>query len=381
MLNLQENITGDFDFFTRLLIEEEKKFYGVFISHSNFDQTEKDLLKHVQDSMESKGLYTLCDKDFIRGGDDYQEKIENALDCYTAVVVLTKNSIASDWVNYEMGYLSGKGKTVYVWDTENLFSKENRDKNPSINLLYYTHYKKYGNVYTNLEDIIEEISKNSPHSQMFSNESEFLTRKEFNSRLNKNVVSIIATLSSPIFDKHYNLFKDCKFGLLTMNFGMFYNEHGDGVQCYSKRNNLLENEICPISQEKCALVARTKITEENKECILLNSLVYSGNLKKGGTIDRFGNAIECGSLEYNLPVHKKYGTEFKFIIDVPNDDYFVRILNILNEAGMNATKSDSNIENRIYLSLPERRGQGLYRLNHEFSNNFICPYATRTKFR
>ncbi len=381
MLNLQEKILGDFDFYTRLPNEDEKKFYGIFISHSNFDQSEKDLLNYVQNEMVSKGLYVLCDKDFIRGGDDYQNRIENALDCYAAVVILTKNSIKSDWVNYEMGYLRGKGKTIYVWDTENLFLKENREKNPSLNLLYYTHYKKYGNIYNKIDDIIEEISKHSQYSQMFSNESAFLTRAEFNQRLNENAVSVIATLSSSIFDKHYNLFKDCKFGLLTMNFGMFYSGHGDGCQCYSKRNSPIENKTCPISQSECALVQKTEVTDVNKECVLLNSLVYSGVLKKAGTLDRLGNVIECGAIEYNLPVHKIYGTEFKFIIDVPNDDYFIRMLNILNEAGMNATKSISNIENRIYLSLPERRGQGLYRLDHEFSNNFICPYAIRKKFR
>lgn len=381
MLNLQEKISGNFDFYTRLLVEDEKKYYGVFISHSNFDQHEKDLLKNLQDTMVSKGIYTLCDKDFIRGGDDYQKKIENALDCYCAVVILTKNSIKSDWVNYEMGYLRGKGKKIYIWDTENLFSKENRDKDASLNLLYYTHYKKYGDIFNDADDIIEEISKRSPYLEMFSNESTFLSRKEFNKRLNDNVISVIATLASPIFDKHYNLFKDCKFGLLTMNFGMFYKEHGDGLHCYSKRNAPIENGICPISQKECALIGKNEITEENKECILLNSLTYSGTLKKGGSIDRLGNVIECGALEYNLPVHKLYGTEFKFIIDIPNDDYFIRILNVLNEAGMNATKSASNIENRIYLSLPERRGQGLYRLEHEFSNNFMCPYTTRTKFR
>ena len=48
---------------------------------------------------------------------------------------------------------------------------------------------------------------------------------------------------------------------------------------------------------------------------------------------------------------------------------------LLEKAGMNPSASSSMLGGRIYLSLPERRMQGLFRLNHEFSNNFLCPRA------
>ena len=59
-------------------------------------------------------------------------------------------------------------------------------------------------------------------------------------------------------------------GLLVTNFGMFYPDHGDGEHCYAQRFRPLEEHLCPISQKPCALVTRGCVTEENKECVLLN---------------------------------------------------------------------------------------------------------------
>ncbi|MBQ9782667.1 MAG: TIR domain-containing protein [Clostridia bacterium] len=380
MLSLEEKREAGFDFYTRLLKEEEKKFYGIFISHSNATEKDINLLTSLRNAMSEKDIYTLCDKECIKGGDDFQAKIENALDCYGAVVIITENSIRSSWVHYEVGYLKGRGKEVYVWDPEHLLSLKNRETDATIKRLY-SYFKNVGTIYNEIEDVVDAVSKASPYSEMFFEENDFITKKEFYSRANERLETVIATLSSPIFDEYYTLFKECKFGVLIPNFGMFYDDHGDGERCYSKRNAPIENGICPVSSKPCALVARKTIDEDNKECVILNNVTYSGILRKAGDLDRTGVVFEESCVEFTVPLHKYYGTEFKFIIDITNSELISTLVSVLEKAGMNPSLSESKIGSRIYLSLPQRRGQGLYRLDHQFQNNFLCPYATRQKFR
>ncbi len=378
MLPIETKMQGDFDFYTRLLKEEEKKFYGIFISHSNATAKDLELLNSLRQALSEKEIYTLCDKECIKGGDDFQAKIEDALDCYGAVVIITESSIRSNWVNYEVGFLKGRGKEVYVWDPYNLFSSKNREVDKTLKTAY-SFFKNVGNIYNDMQDVIDAVSQASPYSAMFIEENEFITCKEFYGRANERLESVIATLSSPIFEEYYSLFKDCKFGVLIPNFGMFYEEHGDGEHCYSKRNALITDGICPISEKPCALVSRKVIDEENKECVVLNNVAYSGTLRRKGEVDRTGELYEESVVEFTIPLHKYLGTEFKFIIDGADNQSHLAIMKILDQAGMNPTISESKIGTRIYLSLPERRGQGLYRLNHQFTNNFLCPYASRKK--
>lgn len=380
MLPLEEKIEAGFDFYTRLLREDEKKYYGIFISHSNASQKDLDLLNSLRQALSEKEIYSLCDKECIKGGDDFQAKIEDALDCYGAVVIVTENSIRSSWVHYEVGYLKGRGKDVYVWDPDCLLSSKNRELDNSLKTLY-SYFKNVGVIYNKMEDVIDAVSQASPYSEMFIEENEFLTCKEFYSRANERLVSVIATLESPIFEEHYSLFKDCKFGVLIPNFGMFYQEHGDGEHCYSKRNAPIANGTCPVSGKQCALVSREIINEENKECVVLNSVTYTGTLHRKGELDRTGEIYEESLVEFSVPVHKYLGTEFKFIIDVIDSQTHLAIMKILDNAGMNPTISETKRGSRIYLSLPQRRGQGLYRLDHQFNNNFLCPYATRQRGR
>ena len=53
------------------------------------------------------------------------------------------------------------------------------------------------------------------------------------------------------------------------------------------------------------------------------------------------------------------------------------ILTVANTLLFSVSGHEQTMGGRIYLSLPARKGQGLFRLVHEFENNFICPNATR----
>ncbi len=371
MLELREKLQGKFNLETRLLAEEEKKYYGIFISHSSKDNDK--YLFPLREAMLKKEIYPLCDRDFLEGGDEFQEKIETALDCYAAVIIITENSLVSDWVNYEIGYLTGLGKTILIYDPENLFTHENRKNNPQISTLYNQHFKNVGAVYHTLDELITAISAETPYSDMFCEENDFLTVNEFYERIDKRLVSVIVTLESAVFGEHYDDFKNCRFAVLIPNFGMFYEDHGDGMHCYARRSAELKNGLCPTSGMPCALVGRSEMTDENKECVILNYQTFSGVIRKKGEPDRRGVIMKEYCIEFCMPLHKYFGTEFKFIIECDDNNSYNRILSALNEAGMNPSASMSVIGGKIYLSLPERRGQGLFRLNHEFSNNFLCP--------
>ena len=374
MLDIKSTRLGDFDFRTRSLEEDEKKFYGVFISHSSADN--ENYLYPLRDAMRERCLYPLCDRDFLSGGDEFQMKIESTLNCYAAVVIVTEASLRSTWVNYEIGILSSRKIPVYLWDPEGLFAKENRGKSELIDSYLDSHISRYLPAYRTMESLLDALAIASPYSGMFTEENSFIDYSAFCRRVNERVETVIATIESGIFDDYYADFKDCKFGILVTNFGMFYPDHADGEHCYAKRG-MPTGGVCPMSGAPCALVTVDTVDEQNKECVILNHVSYTGTLLRQGELNRAGVPVERGCLEYHVPLHTVYGTEFKFIVDVADNSRYNSIMSIFAKAGMNPTSSESQIGGRIYLSLPERRAQGLFMLKHEFSNNFLCPHAAR----
>ncbi len=375
MLDIRATTLGDFDFTTRTLDPDEKKYYGIFISHSSADNDEH--LYPLRDAMLARGMHPLCDRDFLSGGDDFQLRIEKTLDCYAAVIILTRSSLRSHWVNYEMGILSGRDIPIYIYDPEGLFSLESKGKDPTVDAFYESHIGRYLPAYADREALLLALSDASPYADMFCEENDRLTCATFRRRMAERAETVIATLESDIFDTHYEEFAACKIGILVPNFGMFHPNHGDGEHCYARRCAPLADKICPYSKSSCALCAATELTEENKECTVLNAILYNATLYRKNDFDRRGNRIERGCVEFHVPLHRLYGTEFKFILDVADNQLYPKLMQILEKAGMNPTSSNSMIGGRIYLSLPERRAQGLFRLEHEFTNNFLCAYAAR----
>ncbi len=378
MLEPRSTRLGEFDFSTRQLEESEKKYYGIFISHANKTDNDKLYLNQLSSAMMQKGMYTLYDKSFLLGGDDFQKKIESNLDCYAAVVIITESALRSNWVNFEMGFLSGRGIPIYLWDPEALLTSTPENNGIDFREFSNAHLNQFLPAYTSMEALLEVLVDLSPYSEMFCEENAFLDRTTFRNRVKEHVETVIATLESDIFHEYYSDFAECKIGTLIPNFGMFYPDHGDGVNCYAKKRCIpLEGGVCPQNGMECALSMPRTLGEDNKECVLLNHVMYNGKVYKRGDTDLRGKQIEKGCIIFNIPVHRLYGTEFKFIIDVKDNSRYTPLLNILEKAGMNPSSSETMFGGRIYLSLPERRTQGLFRLNHQFTNNFLCPHAAR----
>ena len=373
MLDPKPQIEGDFIFTARLLEDAERKYYGIFISHSNKDNEK--YLKPLLEAMRAQNLHPLCDRDILAGGDDYQRKIESYLDCYAGVILVTEDSLRSNWVNYEMGIFAARGTKVFLYDPENILA--NRVEIPGVANIYGTHIGRYMPAYNTLDGLIAALRGVSPYADMCLEENSFITKRMFLDLITERVDTVIARIESSAFDRYADLIATCRLNVLVTNFGMFYPEHGDGEHCYAQRFRPLADGACPISGKPCALVTRGKVDAENRECVVLNHVLPNGKLLRAGDTDVRGIVTEVGSIVFTLPLNMVYGTEFKFFMDVPDEETAEKLLGMFHEIGIHANMSDNVGSKRLYISIPERRAQGLFRLDHEFNNNFLCPRAGR----
>lgn len=373
MFSSKPILEGDFNFSVRPLEETEKKYYGIFISHSSKDN--EAYLEPLLEAMRRENLYPLCDRDILSGGDDFQKTIESYLDCYAGVVIVTEDSLKSDWVNYEMGIFAGQNTRVFLYDPQNLLT--DRYEIPNVANIYGSHIGLYLPTYQNVDMLIAALHNVSPYADMCLEENAFITKRDFLSRVKDHVETVIVRVESEEFDRHADALAKCRINTLVTNFGMFYEDQVDGEHCYAQRFRPLDNGNCSISGKPCALVSRGKVFEENKECVVLNYALQNGKLLRAGECDVRGKACEVGTLLFHIPLHKIYGTEFKIFIDVPSDEIGEEIIEMFLGIGMQANLSDNIGSKRVYVSMPERRAQGMFRLEHEFSNNFLCPKAAK----
>jgi len=106
----------------------------VFISHSH-SQTDEPLVRKITTALQNAGLEVWDERMEIFPGDNWAEKIAQALRESEAMVVLfTPNALDSKWVNHDIGYALGEYRfrnrlvTVLAGPPEKL----SEDKIPSI---------------------------------------------------------------------------------------------------------------------------------------------------------------------------------------------------------------------------------------------------------
>ena len=373
MLDPKPERKGLFNFTVRPLEEAEKKYYGIFISHSSKDNER--YLEPLIAAMREQNLHPLCDRDILVGGDDFQKTIESYLDCYAGVIIITEDSLKSPWVNYEIGVFAGQGTRVFLYDPENLLT--NQFEIPGVANVYGSHIGRSLPACHTVPELIAALRGISPYADMCLEENAFITKRAFMDRVTEYVETVIVRFESPEIDHYADTLAKCRLNTLVTNFGMFYPDHGDGEHCYAHRFRALEGGKCAVSGKPCALVSRERVSEENKECVVLNYVLPNGKLLRAGESDVRGTKCETGTLVFHMPLHKIYGTEFKFFIDVPDDATADELLEMFEKIDVHANMSDNVGSKRLYISMPDRRGQGLFRLNHEFNNNFLCPHAFR----
>ncbi len=324
----------------RPLTAEENKEFGVFVSHSNDDDT----FLSVCETFEKNGIPYLVDRQIEAGSMNFADEIKRLIDTSRfAVVVITPAAIASSWVNFEIGLLSGENKRIVLFDPKNLLgSLRNR-----------YHLDKFPVVKT-LDELVAKIKSAGYFSDLFVHETARLTKEKFEKRASEYVMPIRLTLTLSGFADL--ALEDYRFTALVTNFGDYNANYGEQGLCFQ---SLDEAETCPVSCSGCALT-HAPDTETFPECVAINKVV--------------DNAIVHGNeLTFILPLHKTFGTTFKIFADVTDSKQCDKLFALLEDANLMPSISDSGNAQRIYISLPDSNWDGVFRLKDQFSNNFLCP--------
>ena len=321
----------------------------------------------------------LVAEDFIGNGKKFHEAIKDHLHCHAGVIILSQNALASNWVGYECGYFDGMGLPVIIWDPQDVLSYAKPSSN-FLNVYLLQHMAKA--VKTSAE-VINELNKISIYADMFKYSTSRFEKKDFDSIVKTKVETAIVNIISKNLEEHKELFERCTLSTLVVNFGMFYcNQKSDNDVCPCVSRKPLINQICHHTGKKCAMISSPEKNDEKlPDCIILNHVI-----KNGKFVDRTEETIKNkkkitpAMLQFYVPVHKEYGTEFKFIIDAPNPMIHEEIREKCKELGFNPTTSDTMDNLRIYLSLDDAPDQGFFRLNDgQYYNNFLCPHAAMEK--
>ena len=356
---------------------------GVFISHAGRDRKELDSLVSL---MKKEGLHPLCDVEGVGAGERFQDMIEWMLRCRAAVLLLTEDSLNSDWVEYELGFLAGRGTPIFIWDPKKILSPGGTGTAAELlmrlkNLQLYRYLPAITDpceVLRRLRPLrlyAEMLGAGTPLSEVLGERAEEI----FEAR--------VTTLEVDIFDPRLeglgDLFLDCRLGTLVVNFGHALRKTERIEECGAVGGFLKGGE--PPSPYACAaygrrgvpLCARSCINSplqagENGECLLLNQIVWGGRFV--GRAERSCEPFVAG-LSFFLPVHRRFGTEFKLIVDPPTEDRKEQLMALFGMIGLSPTTSDSRGSLRIYLSLPPRPCDGIFVLPESFGNNFVCPHA------
>jgi hypothetical protein len=84
--------------------------YQIFISHSSSNNW---IARQIAKELEALGFKTWLDSKDLKGGDLWQAEIKKAITAsQEGLVLISRDSVKSFWVAFEIGVLSGQDKTV-----------------------------------------------------------------------------------------------------------------------------------------------------------------------------------------------------------------------------------------------------------------------------
>ncbi len=345
----------------------------IFISYKREDEWR---VKAMDAKMRAAGLEPIWDQ-AIDGG-DFKKKIEKMLRCRAAVILISAAALRAPWVEYELGFLEGRGTKVFFWDPDEILSSEREGGASRLAaLLKNVHLFRHMPAITGEDRLIAQLQ----HYRMYAGlrtaelpdpdaEIEF----GFGRRFDERVETVALKLDCPQLSGRSDLLRDCKLGTLLVNFGCFPRPNEKaltgcpvlGADALFPEDELsVKRPTCRKNKEiPCARYGiRQALDRENAECLLLNRVEWSGRFEEDD-LPRFS---------FYVPVHSRFGTTFKPVIDPPNERVQWELVSLLEESGLSPTVSDSRNSLRIYLSLCEDPRNALFRLQRHYRNNFCCP--------
>lgn len=323
---------------------------GIFLSHSSEDNA---LLKELEEYLAKSNISYLSDS-MISAGENYIEKIKELINSASGgVVLLSNNTMLSNWVMYEIGLLEGLEKDILLFsnDPGSLAKK----KLPPF-------LQKYPIIFE-YEELVEKIVKYSIFGNIFEHETATLKKSDFKSALSSQVKS--QQLTIPLKNQGAFDFSKIRFGYIVIrlaragDFNINYrrcpvtHETREGLRCSYENKEI-----------NCVLLDDIRC-EDALETVALNSVLYYAKLNEG-------------SIEYHIPCHEKYGVTFKCFADVKDVSLKAKLESILEYSGIpkeNISSSESGENQRIYFLLDEAPDQSLFHIvsPEGIKNNFYCP--------
>lgn len=331
----------------RELTREELGEWGVFFSHASDANAQVEELGRVFDEY---GISYLWDHQIAVGSADFAADIISMIrKCAAAVVVISPGALDSQWVNFELGYLNGLGRRIYMYDPGHLLASRP----------YRYHYDPECPGYSDPKELAEAVKKEKLFYGLFNNETLELSGELFRSRTDEMVVPIhlsvqVPGLASIEADTYHVRALVIEFGSYT---GHRYTE--DSFCSWSGEDT--EDDRCPCTGCGCCLNVEPD-RSVYPECVLLNH-----------TWDKVH--VKGDEIEMILPLHKTMGTTFKIFVDTPYGRTADRLMQLFEDAGFKPGLAQGGEMNRVYITLPNNKPNGVFDLKAEFSNNFICPGA------
>ncbi len=344
----------------------EELYFGIFVSHSNADNT--DVLYPLTDDGIAQGIDFIFDRNFLANGDDFKRKILRYINCYAGVSVITSKSINSPWVNYELGMLASMDIPVFIYDPEKLLTETK-----VLETINDQHIRQFAPTYSDRQELYDDLKKLTIYKDLYTADTTALNPDKFNTIFNEKCDKVMIRIECDEFEKYKEYFSQCEYKILLINFGLY-----DAL-------DRSDNRFCERCKKagQCYGEVIKDFNDENVECCLLNKVLNSGKIFFEGDDNIYekenqDKAIFTKStLMLHLPIHKKYGVTFKILIDAPTDEVLNKILSVLEGTDFNPTFSKNENGGRIYLSIVQKKTEGLYRCVGPFCNNYLCSYAIK----
>lgn len=324
---------------------------GVFISHSSKDES----FERITNLLTENNIEYLSDKLIKPGNDNYIKYIKSLLkNASGGVALVSKESMESPWVVYELGMLEGMGKQIVLYCDNNI--DESKKYIPN-------NLKKYPLI-TDNETLIKHISNYTVFENLFEYETATVSLEDFKRGTINNVNNIILSydissnlqkLNVEMLEFGYIIVRLAKYGYVNDNLDncLASGEIREDGKCFYYKDNSIN---CSFLEEIHS--------KDSPETIILNKTLYHSRVNQG-------------LLDLAIPFHRKYGVTFKCFIDVKDISIKHTVVNELRKLGMkDVSFSGAALENRIYYLLPEKKEIGLFNLISHGSgivNNYICP--------
>lgn len=355
--------------------EKEEKSFGIFISHSNNQNDLDNYLFPLSEKMQQAGLQPIYDRMFLAQGDDFKKKIFKYIASYAAVIIISKNSLNSTWVNFELGRFAGQNIPIFVYDPENLLQVEMNNETVSF-------LKKFSPFYHSIDELVKALSRLGLYSDIFAYETSLCSKERFLKACEGKLEKVMLTVATDVFEKNKFLFERVKVGVNLGGFGQtdcdieklcapkYFRGEPQNIDC-----------TCEYCGHPCSLKKLTKVDESNIECIHLGKLLYTGKIFFVNDINPFSDdnpVFHQSCIVVHLPLHKYYGTKFKLFLDAPTDEEAEQIVDAFKGSEFLVNVS-SRGGKRVYFGLPDENEKSLYRIESMFHDNFLCPFAAKSE--